>query len=129
VPAGVQAAWLRHVSASNSRAELAQLFEAASPLGTIRTANMETRDTIRAAALRFLAQIVPRDEHIGAVRSIMERPAPQTTTPADAGREGTRRSQPTQAAVQRALGRSRIELEPADVERLAARYVRALIDE
>ncbi|MGV3592884.1 MAG: hypothetical protein ACO1PZ_14440 [Gammaproteobacteria bacterium] len=141
-PANLQQAWLQHVANSTtgtSRADLAELFDAARPLDAIRSANEQDRAAVRAAAVRFLEVIVPGDERAGAVNRILVKPVaaqpPATQSPA---RQSVPRSKEealeqdrrrTRSGLRRNNDPTRLSLEPDDVARLAARYVRAIANE
>lgn len=109
-------AHLRHLSASNERPLLAELFRAADTLRTIGNAGEPGQETLRAAAVRFLEQIVPADAGAPSVRQVLAKPslATEPSTPISRASQ-MRRSQ-------------RITLQPDDVKRIAERYVAALLN-
>jgi hypothetical protein len=69
----VRQAMLRKIATSTERSDLAALFAATRTLGLTRVDDADDRAIVRAAAARFLGQIVPLDGRDGAVLGAIKR--------------------------------------------------------
>lgn len=72
-PFALKQAILRKIAASTERSELAPLFDATRTLWRSRMDDANDRIILRAATVRFLAQIVPLDGHDASVRGVIKR--------------------------------------------------------
>jgi hypothetical protein len=69
----VKQAILRKIAASTERSDLAVLFDATRTLRLASVDDADDRTMLRAAAARFLGQIVPPDGHDASVRAVIKR--------------------------------------------------------